>query len=352
LAVETFTAADLLAAELAEQKMAVEGIVPEGLSVLAGKPKLGKSWLCFALGLAVAANGKALGRLSVEQGEVLYLALEDTKRRLRSRLEKLLGTAAPPAGLYLARTWPRMDKGGGAALVEWLDAHPNCRLAIIDTWPKFKPSRVRNGNDYEQDYEHGAQLKALADAKGIAIIAVCHCRKMGASDPLEEVSGTMGLTGAADAVLVLRRERGQHDAALFVTGRDLDEQELALSWDRERASWEIVGEANEYRISKERADVIDLLTREGRPMTPSEAAPLLKKKSDAVRYLFWKMAQDGQLTPLGKGLYAATANSAHTANDAHSTNAANARVSGHRGSTNGRANDEDDHKSPFPPDFR
>jgi hypothetical protein len=349
--VETFTAVDLLAAELPEPRMAVEGLIPEGLTVLAGKPKLGKSWMCFSLALAVATGGRALGRLRVEPGEVLYLALEDTKRRLKSRLEKLLGTDSPPAGLHFARNWPRMDKMGGSGLIDWLDAHPACKLVIIDTWPKFKPVRIGKGNDYEIDYKDGGELKALADAKGIAIVVVCHCRKMPATDPLEEVTGTMGLTGAADATLVLRRERGQHDAALFVTGRDLDEQELALSWDAPSACWSIVGEASEYRISKERAEVIDLLTREGRPMTPREATPLLQKKYDAVRFLFWSMAKDGLLLALGRGLYTTTS-AANSASAANSTSAASASASRRRESTNGFTSADDEYKDPFPEDFR
>jgi hypothetical protein len=291
-----YTAAELLTAEMAATRWAVDGILPEGLTLLAGKPKLGKSWLCLGVALAVASGGRALGQLRVEPGEVLYLALEDTRRRLKSRLEKLLGTSAPPPGLYLAHAWERMDKGGGAALVEWLDDHKGCKLVVIDTWARFRPVKVRGGNDYEQDYEHAAQLKAVADGRqGLAVFCTAHCRKMPSKDPLEEVSGTFGFTGAADAVLVLRRERGKHDAALFVTGRDIDEAELALLWDKPACTWSLAGDAADYRMSEERQQVIDLLTRHRKPVKPAEAAALLGKRLGATQKLLWTMAQADQL---------------------------------------------------------
>jgi hypothetical protein len=295
--VETFSAADLLAMDLPDTCWAVGGILPEGLSILAGKPKLGKSWLALLLAIAVATAGVALGKIKVEAGEVLYLALEDTKRRLKNRLEKLLGRqdAAAPKRLTLARDWPRADRGGLAALEKWLSEHKKARLVVVDTWAKFRPVHLVRGNEYERDYQDGGELKAVADRYGVAILVLHHCRKMGAVDPLEEVSGTLGLTGVADAVLVLRRERGQHDAALCVTGRDVEEQELALRWDGEFCLWEIVGEAEEYRMSKERAEVLQILREAGRPLKPSEAAPLLGKQVPATRKLLWTMEQAGQL---------------------------------------------------------
>ena len=125
-AVETFTAADLMRMQLPEPRWAVNGIIPEGLSLLAGKPKLGKSWLALNIALAVATGGTALGSIHVEQGDVLYLALEDTKKRLQGRLDKLLHrqNAAAPERLTFATLWPRQDKGGLAALTEWLESHP------------------------------------------------------------------------------------------------------------------------------------------------------------------------------------------------------------------------------------
>jgi hypothetical protein len=123
------------------------------------------------------------------------------------------------------------------------------------------------------------------------------------TDPLDEVSGTNGFTAAADGILVMKRERGQHDATVFLTGRDIDEREIALRWDPQYAMWSILGEAEEYRLSKERLEVIVLLEKEGRPLTPTEAAALLRKNFSTVKSLLWHMAQDGQILSLADGTY-------------------------------------------------
>jgi hypothetical protein len=303
--VEMFTASDLLTMELPPPKWAVADLIPEGLALLAGKPKLGKSWLALHLAIAVATGGKALG-VDVEEGDVLYLALEDTPRRLQKRLKKLLrdtgGTL--PRRLTLACAWPRQDNGGLVALDAWLAEHKGARLVVIDTWARFRPvGRGFRSDAYQEDYAHAEQVKVLADRYQVGHLALHHCRKMPATDPLDEISGTLGLAGCADGALVLRRARGQHDACLFVTGRDVEEErELALCWHPERALWTAEGDAAAFRLSAERAALLDLLAKKGK-LTPTKAAPLLGKKVNAVQKLMWDMAQGGQLTALGRGYY-------------------------------------------------
>jgi AAA domain len=305
-AAESFTAEDLLGMELPEPCYAVEGVIPEGMCVLAGKPKLGKSWMALNLGIAVSEGGTALNAIDVEAGDILYLALEDTKRRLKGRLQKLLSAqqGRTPSRLTLVTRCPRQGAGGIEYLEEWIRAHPGARLIVIDTWPKFRPTKSRGRDSYEEDYEHAAALKALADRHGIAILVIAHCRKMDAEDPVDSVSGTLGLTGAADAVLVLKRERGQHDATLFITGRDIEEKELALRWDGKYALWSIVGEAAQYRMTKDRTDVLALLQKEG-PLSPTEAAGFLDKTPNAVKMLLRKLERE-QWVKGNAGRYAVT----------------------------------------------
>jgi hypothetical protein len=306
LETESFSAPDLLRMELPEPKYAVNGVIPEGMSTLAGKPKLGKSWLAYGLAISVSEGGTALGTIQVEAGDVLYLALEDTKRRLKDRLLKLLSKqqGVPPERLTLTTKCPRQGAGGLDFIEAWINSHPGARLVIVDTWPKFRPPKARGKDPYEEDYEHAAQLKALADKYGVAILVIAHCRKLEADDPVDSVSGTLGLTGACDGVLVLKRERGQHNAALFVTGRDIEERELALKFDTEYAMWYVLGDAEAFRVSTDRAAVVELLKKANRPMTAAEAAPLLNKTVSTAQKLFWRMAEDGQLLGLGRGVYA------------------------------------------------
>src|SRR5437762_14174510 len=103
--------------------------------------------------------------------------------------------------------------------------HPTMRLVVIDTWSKVAPKPKTKQTQYQDDYDAITPLKALADKYNVAIVAIHHLRKTAseANDVLDEVSGSVGLTGAVDGFLVLKRERGQFDATLHVTGRDIED---------------------------------------------------------------------------------------------------------------------------------
>ena len=279
------------------------GIVPEGTTILAGKPKMGKSWLALGTSVAVAAGGVALGTKRVERGAVLYLALEDNPRRLQSRLKKLLPGGAAPEGLELATEWPRLGDGGLDALEAWLNTHPDARLVVIDTLAKFRTGQTGK-NLYKEDYEAVEPLVELAADHNVAILIVHHLRKLGAEDPLDQVSGSMGLTGGADGALVLNRQRGRADVYLYVTGRDIEEEkELALSWDSTTATWKIAGDAEEYRTSKERQEIVECLRSLGEPAGPKDVSEALGKPYNNVKQLMWKMGNEGDLRSVGGGKY-------------------------------------------------
>src|SRR5207245_7994140 len=122
-------------------------------------------------------------------------------------------------------------------------------------------SQSRQRSQYEGDYEALTPLKYVADTYRVSILAVHHLRKMGADDVLDEITGSIGVTGAVDGALILKRERGQGEATLFVTGRDIEhEQQLALTFDARTAMWTLVGSAEEVKRTKERQEILALLT--------------------------------------------------------------------------------------------
>jgi hypothetical protein len=291
---ETVSAADLMAAELPPVRWVVPGVLPEGVTLLAGKPKLGKSWLALGICVAVASGGVALGTKQVERGEVLYLALEDNRRRLQKRLGKMLSGPAPD-GLEMATAWPKLDEGGVEALSAWLEERPDARLVAVDTLAKTRP-RTRGQNVYQEDYSALEELLPLAAEHGVAVVVVHHTRKMAAADPLDEISGSTGLTGGVDGVLVLKRDRGKADAVLHVDGRDIEEPaEYALKWDAGTAGWTIAGDAEEYRMSEERKAILGVLAESGEFLSPSEVGDILDKPRNTIKQRLWRMAQDGQV---------------------------------------------------------
>jgi len=264
--------------------------------------------MALGIGVAVASGGTALGGKLVEQGSVLYLALEDNPRRLQGRLRKVLVGEKPPRNLVLTDRWPRLGEGGLEAIEAWLISHPDARLVIVDTLEKIRPKGAGR-NVYREDYEAVEPLLSLAARYNVAVLVVHHLRKGSADDPLDEVSGSHGLTGGVDGVLVLKRERGRADAFLFVTGRDIEqERELALSWDPGTAVWRIAGDAEEYRGSKERAEIVECLRSAAGPMGPKEVSDVLGKDYNATKQLLWKMSNDGDLRSVGSGKYVVTGN--------------------------------------------
>jgi hypothetical protein len=298
-----FTAMELLAMDLPEPAWTIPGILPQGFGLLCGKPKDGKSMLTLNAGLGVAHGGQVLGQ-KVEYGEVLALCLEDSPRRLQSRITTMLQGDAPPASLNLMVEWPRLDNGGIEHLDNWITQHPDCRLVIVDTLARVRERMKGNGHLYYDDYQAVGPLKALADAYDIAILAVHHLRKSESSvDLLDDVSGSTGLTGAADAVLLLKRSRGRSDAELTIIGRDLEDTELAVDFDATTATWILKGPAAEYRESCERAAILEVVRQAGESIGPKAIAEAVDKNENTIKTLVSRMVKAGTLEKHGRGLY-------------------------------------------------
>jgi hypothetical protein len=283
----------------------VPGILPEGVTLLAGKPKKGKSWMALGICEAVATGGMAFGSKPVEQGDALYLALEDNPKRLKKRLKKLLGGRDAPDRMHLKTGWARLDEGGDDELDEWLLEHPQSRVVFVDTLAKIrKPARGQNV--YAEDYAALEKLLPLAAKHSVAIVVIHHLRKAVAADPMDEISSSTGLTGGVDGFMILRRAPGSQGPTLYVDGRDIEEPETyALLWNINTASWSIEGTAEEVHISKERGNILLELNRSyPEPMTPKEIAEMLPNASHgSVKKLLRDMLADEQVLKAEKGSY-------------------------------------------------
>ncbi len=286
---------ELARAQFDPVRWAIPGILPSGLTILAGRPKLGKSWLVLGWSLDIARRAKVLRQIETDHGDTLYLALEDNDRRMQERQAMMLGDAGAPHGFHVANEWPRSNEGGLELIEQWIDTNKSARLVVIDTFKRFRPKESKANRLYDLDYDAIAPVSALAAKKNVAIVVVFHTNKLDPSDPIDLVSGTLGLSGAADGILVLKRERGQADASLFVTGRDVEEKDLALKWEKDDAlGWALLGAAEDFRRSRERQAILDAV-RAMPGMSPSDIANAIQKKPGAVRYLLFAMVRDAEV---------------------------------------------------------
>ncbi len=219
----------------------VPGLITEGFGILAGPPKVGKSWMANSFALACAFGGDVLGAINVEPRHVLLLALEDGQRRLQYRLRHLNYSEPLPHRLHIMH---EITLAAVAFVVAaFLEKHREDEqppLILLDTLGRARQQRNRGDDPYIADYQFGVGIKKLVDAvPGAALLATHHTRKMASNDWLEMVSGTQGIAGSADYVLVLSRKRKSNEGMLSVTGRDIAENEYALKVDDGR--WSIDG---------------------------------------------------------------------------------------------------------------
>lgn len=303
----SFNARDLMQMEFEPVRYVVPGYIAEGCTILAGAPKLGKSWLVLQAAVAVARGGTCLGG-QCEQGDVLYLALEDNPRRLKERLimqnrfDGLLRRGMPEC-LQFETEWPQADRGGIAKIEEWLKAHPNAKLVIIDVLKMFRAARKGNKNAYDLDYEDIRPLTRLAGIYKVAIVVVHHTNK-GAhtADPFDRVSGTGGISGAADATLTLERNEGGL-VELYGRGRDIEEIETAVSFDKTSCTWSVRGDAAEVSMSDTAAKIVRAMRDADEPMGPTAIAAEAGLKPVIVRQHLPRLAKEGKIQKEGRGMW-------------------------------------------------
>ncbi|WP_267360598.1 MULTISPECIES: AAA family ATPase [unclassified Methylobacterium] len=296
------TAAELMDEVLPPIRYIVPGIFAEGLTLFGGKPKLGKSWFLLGTAIAVAMGGVALGNIEVEQGDVLYLALEDNKRRLQKRLGQLLPTGKKPVRLHYDLNCRRLDDGGLDDIRAWIESQPDPRLVIVDVLNKVRPAMKGNEGIYDYDVRSLEGLQGLAAEFGVAVVVIHHTRKAEAEDPFDCLSGSTGLTGTADTTLVLARD--SQGTTLYGRGRDIEEIESALSFDRTTGAWTMLGAAADVRRSDERNLILNALRNSPEPMSPKDimlSAGL--ENRNALDVMLFRMVSAGEIDKGGRGIY-------------------------------------------------
>jgi RecA-family ATPase len=280
---EIVTADKLLNMELPPIKWIVENIVPSGATIIAGGPKIGKSWAALSIGVAVASGGMALGHIKAVVGDVLALCLEDNHSRLQRRLRVLCPEGLAPARLHTAIKWPKIGEGFAEAVREWAKSVLDARLVIVDTAAKVRKQRTKGADAYLDDYAVFGSLKELADELNIAVIIVHHVRKEKADNVLDTVLGTQGVAGSVDTILVMAKLQTEQakTVKLTINGRDVEETEKALVWSNESA-WTITENLTELEMSEKRHQVLKFLKDHG-PAYPKAIAEGLDKNHNTIK---------------------------------------------------------------------
>lgn len=232
----------LMTTPLPAIRFVVDQLLPQGLHILAGAPKVGKSWLALWLCLCVSKGERVWG-FATAQSSVLYLCLEDSYARIQNRLFQFTEDAPPT--LHFANLSNSIGRGLEEQISEFLSAHPNTKLVVIDTLQKVRHP-LSDANAYANDYRDLSVLKALADQNHIAILLIHHLRKLNDDDPLNMISGTTGISGATDSSLVLKPDkRGSGRAILYCTGRDIEYRELSLEFQKSTHIWVLTEDVEE-----------------------------------------------------------------------------------------------------------
>lgn len=222
------------------------GVIPEGLTLLVGAPKAGKSWVDLQLTFALASGRPDLlfawGQ-QIEPSPALYCALEDPQRRVYSRGNQILRSLPDLKLAHDADVWldiPPIAEGGREQIEEWLEAHPNARAVLVDVLAKVRSHPKSDAPLYQVDYDAIGALKDIADDHGISVIVTHHDRKKADDDFLNMVSGTKGITGAADTILYLTRKRGSTEGEMKLESRDVEECKFQMEFHKAAGRWHVL----------------------------------------------------------------------------------------------------------------
>ena len=228
---------ELMEETLPSRKAVIDGLLSTGVYLLVGAPKIGKSFLVAQIAYRVS-TGTDLWGYRVHGGTVLYLALEDDKKRLQERMARMFGVEGCD-NLHFATHAGQLGQNLDKQLQNFLREHPDTVLVIVDTLQKVR-EMTTEGYSYASDYDVITSLKQLADSYNICILAVHHTRKQPAGDNFEMISGTNGLLGGSDGALLMKKEnRTDLTATLELSSRDQPEQKLYIAKNPGSLIWEL-----------------------------------------------------------------------------------------------------------------
>lgn len=297
-----WTAGELLRADFPEPRWLVPGLLPVGLGNLGARPKIGKSWLALQVAIAVGSGGVVFGQ-QVEQRRVLYLALEDSPRRMQDRMRKQGATANTQIDFWFEVA--SLGEGGSADLYSAIKRE-RYGLVVIDTFGRALGRADQN--DLAAMTVASGSLQLMALDCDMQILLIDHHKKAagggGVGDVIDDIMGSTGKSGAVDVALGLYRPRGQREATLKVVGRDVEEKDLSLHFDRDTGCWQLLGAASDVRAQSVQGEIVAALKELGGKSNAAALARFLGKQPGNVTCELQELVNKGivQRAPTREGV--------------------------------------------------
>jgi len=293
-------------------KWAIKGLIPEGLSILGGNPKLGKSWMVLNFGLLIASNKEINPnfKFDTSPGVVLYISLEDNEKRLHNRLKKCCRRKGIPPDLYFSTEWPIIGQGGLKAIENFIIQIPETSLIIIDPIAKIWPISTSGKKDlnrtiYHNDYDIISSIKRISDKYNVSILCNHHLTKnQKGTDPLGLLSGSMGISGGIDTVMILRRTRSKSSGTLFITGRDVYEKTEEVEFNEKTGWWKFLGDRKPL-LTEATIELLNMLKKHILPIKLASLCQIMNKSPQNINKMLKVLVENGNVEKTGIGLYQA-----------------------------------------------
>lgn len=295
---DAWSGAKILETEFPPLIYLIDGILAQGVTMLAGKPKRGKSWLALDFGLSVA-SGQSWNDRDVAKGDVLYLALEDNLRRLQSRLKKLKCDEAMAKNIRFVTESFLLGGDFTKAVEHWVEDVKDAKLCIIDTYTKVKPQSA-NSEEYGKEYSVISQLLQIANKHNIAVLVIHHEKKGYQDDPFDGVLGSTALTGGPDTIMLLTTHIDGR-SVLLGKGRDIEEYEWEAQFSKETCKWKIVGELSVQQSTETKTKIIEAIS--AGKNSPKCIAEHSRLSPENVRQALPRLVKEGQVIKVERGVY-------------------------------------------------
>lgn len=246
------SARDIQQSEDTQKEYMIEGLLPPGVTLLAAPRKQGKSWFALDVALCIAGDKDFWGR-KTKHGKVLLFALEDTRGRMKRRINEQLDYDDAPEDLLVSYTTEYSGTEFYEDLDDFLTENSDIELVIVDVLQKIRSEKKSNQTEYGHDYKDMGELKRIADSHDVPFLVITHTRKTeDKRDRLNEIAGGVGVTGAADTILMICGNRNiESEKTLYITGRDVQEEELEIKFDTNCCKWEYIGTKEELNVKKD-----------------------------------------------------------------------------------------------------